>query len=843
MRCAPVVVAGLLALTAGTAIAQCPDGTPPPCRTARRAGGAARAVPSPEARARRFLLLPFRNVTRGAAQDWLVTGAPLMLGEALGQFRDLEVIPEATLTAARRRLALPADSSPDATQLRRLAEETDGWTAVSGNVFANGGRLRISVQALDVPTARVLVRGETDVAVDADVRDAFDRLSVRLLEATGVRVSAAPDLTVHSTQSVEAYRAYVRGVEFMQRSAYRRAKTAFAEAVRLDSTFALAWAKLAMASIGADLWTLLDPANPAMLAVGQAVRTGARLPARQAQLVRAMQFFFTSRVDKARRLADSLVATDRDDLDAREFLASMELMDLSLDTTAVPPRSAGSLNRALALARDVLERDPGRRNVYSVIALAYWGTTGMPVGRVRGEFGSWPALLQHMQTQGPDAVYVPVLRDSIVLMPKDAFDRLPDADRAAMRLRSADAAMDWVERWLTAGPGDADAHLWASRFAELRDDVPRALREIIVAESLGVESGFDNVPGRHVILLARAGQLAAASALADSLVKSGALAKGPNFPGLNPGRGYAAAAFLLARNWARVAALADASGPGRNGASSCLNLINDLNQAGRAAPVSIALRIAIMDTVAVHFAEVASFPALAPCVGNLSVTLVTDSTTVRRTRAGAALLAAADSLSAAGNTALAYRAARFATLADTARRGALSARPWFVQRSRALSPGSHFVPGVAIVDADSALFSFTLADKTPIELTDPAIVVNWAFQVELGATATSGASAGGLTIRLAHTWSERNPAASGGVAELIAAIQGRTVSANPPNLTLSVARPAVTATADGFRVVVRGAAVTELRRLRPAMAVFSAEPCLAVAEGVCGRPAVPIVYR
>ena len=79
--------------------AQCPDGTPPPCAGERRAA-TRRAPPGPAARARTFLLLPFRNVTRGEPQDWLSEGAPLMLADALGQFRELAVVSDERLLPA-----------------------------------------------------------------------------------------------------------------------------------------------------------------------------------------------------------------------------------------------------------------------------------------------------------------------------------------------------------------------------------------------------------------------------------------------------------------------------------------------------------------------------------------------------------------------------------------------------------------------------------------------------------------------------------------------------------------------------------------------------------------------
>src|SRR4051812_33470555 len=93
---------------------QCPDGTPlANCATVRATRTAA---PAPAVRPRHIALLPFRNVTRTAANDWLVSGAPLLLGEILGQYQDLSVVSEPQLTGARRRLGIATDVVPDETQ-------------------------------------------------------------------------------------------------------------------------------------------------------------------------------------------------------------------------------------------------------------------------------------------------------------------------------------------------------------------------------------------------------------------------------------------------------------------------------------------------------------------------------------------------------------------------------------------------------------------------------------------------------------------------------------------------------------------------------------------------------
>jgi hypothetical protein len=762
-----------------------------------------------------------------------------MLSEALGQYRDLAIVPEERVTAARRRLRFPSDSPLDEAQLRRLAEETDGWTAVTGNVLATGGRLRITAQALDIPTARVLARAEADAPADADVRPAFDRLSVQLLEAVGVR-GAATDVAALTTQSVDAYRAYVRGIQEVQRSAYADARRSFAEAVRLDSTFALAWAKLALASMSANIFDLISPTNPVGRAINNAALYARRLPPRQAQLVRSMQEFFNGRPARARQLADSLVASDPDDLDAREWAGSSAGMDPTLDVTTRPARLAASMNRPVLLAKEILERDPGRRHVHAIPVSTYAMAAGLWGGAragVSGEYGSIGAM--HMQAATRlEAIFVPVLRDSLVAVPLAEFQKLPADEQRRLRARSADAGMEWVERWLAAGPEDADAHLWASRLADVRGDYARALREAVIADSLGVQSSWENVRSRRLRLLMLTGARAHAAALADSMLARRDFAV-PTPVTLDQGRGYAAAIFIIAKQWQQLEKLIEASGfMPLGGQAGCLNVINDLS-GGPVRRSDPAILREVMDTAAAHFGAIAASPSLEGCAGNFVGTLLVDSTTVRRTFGAAKLVEKADSLYRAGNEALAYRAMRTAWIADTSAgaRGHMTSHQWFMSRSRAMAFARTFAPESAVVHGDSAVFAFRAAEPGPWELSYPKLPSRWSFIVEIPADSIS------FTILARHEYRDGDGHKSGGMPVMISELHTRRVTMTPQNALGAASRVTAVATPDGFRLVMRGPALAELRRLAPGVAAFKSEPCVAVSDGLCAEPKVRITYR
>ena len=555
------------------------------------------------------MLLPFRNVSRGEPQAWLEAGAPLMLADGLTQFREITVVADERLLAARRRLGIPLDAAPDAAQLRRLAEETGGWTVVTGTVIATGGRLRLGAQALDAVSGNVLVRADVEVAADADVRPAFDQLAVRLLVAAGLPPQTS-DLAAMTTRSIDAYRAFVRGYAFLQQTAYGRARESFQEAVRLDSTFALAWARLALAGSAWNLAEIVNPQGLTYRAMERAAANASRLPPLAAAKIAIMTAFWRGRLGTARALADSLARAEPEDLDAREFLALFEMLDPILDTTVTPPVMRGSFNRAVASAREVLDRDPGRRHVYSVFAYVYGMAGGVWWGAVQGvrrEAPSFAAILM----APTEAWFVPVLRDSFELMPQAAFDSLPEAERLRLRRRAADAGMQWMQRWLAAGPGDADAHLWTSRMAELQGNWALALRENTLAESLGVESQMESMTGRRLVLLIRTNQVAAAGAMADSLAAAGALRR-PFLAALDRGWAYGTAALLLTQRFARAGTLAAAI-PGTAERPGCWALLSGLAP-GTVTSLPDELAQAVADTLRRHAETVRSEPALRPCL-------------------------------------------------------------------------------------------------------------------------------------------------------------------------------------------------------------------------------------
>ena len=88
-------------------------------------------------------------------------------------------------------------------------------------------------------------RGWT-TAVGSDVRPLFDDLAAKLLDLSGAPNEIRIGLARSTTQSLEAFRAYLRGVEHLNRWDLAGAQRDLERAIALDTTFGLAYYKLAL---------------------------------------------------------------------------------------------------------------------------------------------------------------------------------------------------------------------------------------------------------------------------------------------------------------------------------------------------------------------------------------------------------------------------------------------------------------------------------------------------------------------------------------------------------------------------------------------------------------------
>lgn len=181
-------------------------------------------------------VLPFANLSGDPAQDFFADGFSEEILNALLRERELRVLGGASTFALKSR-GMPAVEIARTLQVAQLVE---------GSVRREGGRVRINVRltrASDGGTENV---GRFDREA-ADIFALQDEVARAVVERLMHRTTTQPVPVL--TRSFEAYEAFLRGRALQVRASANAGDAAkhYEQAVALDPTFALAWARLAEA--------------------------------------------------------------------------------------------------------------------------------------------------------------------------------------------------------------------------------------------------------------------------------------------------------------------------------------------------------------------------------------------------------------------------------------------------------------------------------------------------------------------------------------------------------------------------------------------------------------------
>jgi tetratricopeptide (TPR) repeat protein len=206
----------------------------------------------------------------------------------LSQSSIVNLVDAATLRSALERMQRDPDSPLGATVAREVAERTGAKAVILGDISSVGRSFVVVARLVSASDGSELVALRENAADDGALLPAIDRLSGRLRERIGeslVTIRGGEPLEEVSTASLSALRAYSEAEAAASGGDYERAGELLLEALELDSTFAMAWRKLAVvrANAGASLADRTAAAEKAY-----ALRD--RLPERERLLAEAAYF-------------------------------------------------------------------------------------------------------------------------------------------------------------------------------------------------------------------------------------------------------------------------------------------------------------------------------------------------------------------------------------------------------------------------------------------------------------------------------------------------------------------------------------------------------------------------
>ena len=267
-----------------------------------------------------FLVTPFEIQSGDQSVQWLREGSVNMLTLTLGQWSDLNVVDYERTLSLIDAADLGSKTRLSAEDAFRLADRAGASRVVMGQVLTTSDSLIVIAKLYDVSSKKSDQQAQASVALGADPRPLFDQLGQKLLDVQGFAGASTVQLAQATTSNLTAYRAFLDGVKLLNSWRLREADREFARAIRLDSTFALAYHKRAL-GLG---WSATGGAEYNETS-RKAFELASRLPPRERSLVAGHHHLVLAL--SAQGLGDSVGA-------AREFTASIKAYRDLVD----PPR-------------------------------------------------------------------------------------------------------------------------------------------------------------------------------------------------------------------------------------------------------------------------------------------------------------------------------------------------------------------------------------------------------------------------------------------------------------------------------------------------------------------------
>jgi tetratricopeptide (TPR) repeat protein len=407
-------------------------------------------------------VLPF--VIRGdPGLDYLRDGMVHLLSTKLDGLGNLRAVDPHALLATLG----PARDAPDPAAGRDAAARFAAQGFVLGTIVRLGQGIELSASIYGADGA-LRATATAMAKEEAGLSDAVDEL-VRALVAHRLADDGAPlaGLAAMTTRSLPALRSYLEGEHFLRTGRPAAALAALQAAVEFDSTFGLAWYRLARAAG----W--IGPAELNESAAERAVRFGGGLPERTRTLIAGYRSYRMGDPLEAERAFRGILARYPEDMEALELLGetlfhnnpflgrpaaeareplehalemdvgNRELMVHLMDLAAVEGRTA-DLDSLTARYVTVVPGDELPTALHAYAALR---------DIVREPPARWGKILSRLAAAGPGAVSDALVRVAPQLRDPGLSDRLA----AMLADPSNDAPMrasgHLHRAWLAAGRG------------------------------------------------------------------------------------------------------------------------------------------------------------------------------------------------------------------------------------------------------------------------------------------------------------------------------------------------------------------------------------------------------
>jgi len=250
-------------------------------------------APPPSSGPPAVAVLYFKNSTGDKNLEIWRTGICTSLIFSLSQSRYIRVLPDSQIYGILKRLSLDEQDNYTPEDLKEIARCGLAKHIVRGILYKDGERFWIDLTLQDASTLEIVAAERAEGTGEGSIRYMVDDLAGRLKTSLGLTAQqtaseAARKIGDVTTNSLEALKFYLQGVQFDNSGDFNQAISYFEKAVAVDPQFAIAY-----------LWMALDYFATGRMKecranIQKAFDTREKLPERERYLIEADYYHYTS---------------------------------------------------------------------------------------------------------------------------------------------------------------------------------------------------------------------------------------------------------------------------------------------------------------------------------------------------------------------------------------------------------------------------------------------------------------------------------------------------------------------------------------------------------------------
>ncbi len=208
--------------------------------------------PSSERTLKSLAVMYFENIPDPTDKEHTGEMITNLLITSLSQVKGLEVISRERLLDIQKDLGQPDTKILSSSLASKIANRAGVNTILVGSILKDNPRLAVTTRLIDVKTGKIISSNQV-LNYDSDkIFNLVDSLSLLIqnnFRNVIISKNEIKPIAEVTTNSPEAYRAYLEGLELSNKFYSLEAASAFSKAVELDSTFAMAYFRLAHAQL------------------------------------------------------------------------------------------------------------------------------------------------------------------------------------------------------------------------------------------------------------------------------------------------------------------------------------------------------------------------------------------------------------------------------------------------------------------------------------------------------------------------------------------------------------------------------------------------------------------